>query len=117
MSWQSNFLQIHETTLDTKEHIAVLVRELRNWFQAQGMFKFYSSSILIMYEGDETENVEDLNVRVRWVDFAHTFPTEGVKDRNFQDGLSSLMEWLVGVSEESTTQQHKQQQHSFRDPR
>ena len=93
------------------------LRELRNWFQAQKMFKFYSSSILIIYEGDEMENVEDLNVRVRWVDFAHTFPTEGVKDRNFQDGLSSLMEWLVGISEESTTQQHKQQQHSFRDPR
>lgn len=81
--------------------VIVQLRDLRNWFQAQGMFKFYSSSILVIYEGDETESLEDLNVRVHLVDFAHTFPTEGIKDRNFQDGLSSLLDWLIGISEES----------------
>lgn len=79
------------------------LRDLRNWFLSQSMFKFYSSSILMIYEGDEMETLEDLNVRVHLVDFAHTFPTEGVKDRNFQDGLTSLLDWLIGVTEESKT--------------
>ena len=59
----------------------------------------------MIYEGDELESLEDINVRVCLVDFAHTFPTEGIKDRNFQDGLASLLDWLIGISEESKNDQ------------
>jgi len=90
-----------EAVYNSCDGAIVQLRDLRNWFQAQGLFKFYSSSILMIYEGDEMESLEDLNVRVHLVDFAHTFPTEGIKDRNFQDGLSSLLDWLIGISEES----------------
>lgn len=76
------------------------LRELRNWFQNQGMFKFYSSSVLVTYDG-EAECAEDLDVRIQLVDFAHTYPTEGTKDRNFQDGLISLLQWLESVVDES----------------
>lgn len=73
------------------------LKALRAWFQTQRLFKFYSSSILMIYEGDTTKNAEDLKTQIYLVDFAHTFPTEGVPDRNFRDGLNSLMDWLLDV--------------------
>eukprot|EP00210_Caulerpa_lentillifera_P006436 g6148.t1 len=82
------------------------LRELRNWFQNQGMFKFYSSSVLVTYDGD-AECVEDLNVQIKLVDFAHTYPTEGTKDRNFQDGLISFMQWLEEVVDETKNSSKK----------
>ena len=51
---------------------------------------FYSSSILIIYEGDAQQQSET-NVAIRLVDFAHTFPVSGRLDSNFYDGLSSFM--------------------------
>lgn len=72
------------------------LRELESWFRHQSDFLFYSSSVLILYEGDAT-CVEDSNVRVRLVDFAHTFTSDGKRDENFVGGLSSLMDWLEDV--------------------
>lgn len=113
------------------------LNELLSWFQHQNEFHFYSASVLIMYEGN-AQNAKEANVRVRFVDFAHTFPTwspmssfcadmlssnhldanfeadladdqsvptlEGVPlpprqlDKNFIDGLTSLMLRLGAVS-------------------
>ena len=58
--------------------------------QVQQEFVFYSSSILIIYEGDAQQQSE-VNVAIRLVDFAHTFPVSGQHDNNFYDGLSSFM--------------------------
>eukprot|EP00803_Ostreobium_quekettii_P007438 evm.model.scf_2245.3 EVM.evm.TU.scf_2245.3 scf_2245:14533-15775(+) len=69
------------------------LRELEAWFVHQREFLFYSSSVLIVYEGDAA-CVEDSDVRVRLVDFAHTFKSDGQRDKNFAEGLSSLMDWL-----------------------
>ncbi|GMH44876.1 hypothetical protein BSKO_12833 [Bryopsis sp. KO-2023] len=67
--------------------------ELHSWFQHQRMFHFYSSSVLIFYEGSAA-CPEDLNVRVSMVDFAHTFPAEGRWDENYLEGLTSLIDHL-----------------------
>ena len=72
------------------------LRQLESWFRHQRDFQFYSSSVLILYEGDAA-CVEDSNVRVRLVDFAHTFTSDGNKDENFLGGLTSLMYWLEDV--------------------
>ena len=65
--------------------------------QVQQEFCFYSSSVLIMYEGD-AETAEEANVSVRFVDFAHTFPSGGQRDGNFIQGLSALTSMLLAVA-------------------
>ena len=65
--------------------------------QVQQDFCFYSSSVLIIYEGD-AETAEEANVSVRLVDFAHTFPSGGQRDTNFLKGLSALMSTLSAVA-------------------
>ena len=61
--------------------------------QVQQEFVFYSSSILIIYEGDAQQQSE-ANVSIRLVDFAHTFPVEGKHDTNFSTGLAAFMSAL-----------------------
>eukprot|EP00210_Caulerpa_lentillifera_P007598 g7256.t1 len=70
------------------------VKELYNWCQRQEMFNFYSSSILLIYEG-EAESEKELRVQIKLIDFAHAYPiANGIKDTNFQDGLMSFIHWL-----------------------
>lgn len=52
--------------------------------------------MLIVYEGD-AESLEEANVSIRLVDFAHTFPSKGSKDDNFLAGLSALTSRLTHV--------------------
>ncbi|CAK0784397.1 hypothetical protein CVIRNUC_007601 [Coccomyxa viridis] len=73
------------------------LQQLAAWFQVQQEFCFYSSSVLIMYEGD-AETAEEANVSVRFVDFAHTFPSGGQRDGNFIQGLSALTSMLSAVA-------------------
>lgn len=72
------------------------LQSLREWFDRQKEYFFYSSSVLIMYEG-AAECAEEADVAIRLVDFAHTFPSEGRRDTNFIAGLSSLIDRLDGV--------------------
>jgi len=65
--------------------------------QRQQEFCFYSSSVLIIYEGD-AETADEANVSVRFVDFAHTFPSGGQRDSNFIKGLSALSSTLSVVA-------------------
>jgi len=69
---------------------------LERWFLEQRDFFFYSSSVLLIYEGD-AETAEDANVSIRLVDFAHTFPSEGKKDTNFIAGLRAIIKALTAV--------------------
>jgi 1D-myo-inositol-tetrakisphosphate 5-kinase/inositol-polyphosphate multikinase len=77
------------------------LQELESWFERQVDFHFYSASLLILYEGDAANSAQ-ARVRVRLVDFAHTFPathygSPGVRDDNFLSGLRSLMSRLLTV--------------------
>lgn len=69
--------------------------ELKRWFEEQTMWHFYSTSVLVMYEGEE--------VRVKLVDFAHVVDGDGVIDHNFLGGLCSLIKFVKEVVEEGTT--------------
>lgn len=64
--------------------------------QEQREFLFYSSSVLLIYEGD-AETREEANVSIRLVDFAHTFSSEGKKDTNFIAGLRAVIKALTAV--------------------
>ncbi|KAK9907939.1 hypothetical protein WJX75_000286 [Coccomyxa subellipsoidea] len=74
----------------------VQLQQLAAWFQLQRDFQFYSSSVLIIYEGDAA-TAEDANVSIRLVDFAHSFPSQGQKDLNFLRGLLALSGTLSSV--------------------
>ncbi|KAK9822491.1 hypothetical protein WJX81_002556 [Elliptochloris bilobata] len=72
------------------------LRDLEAWFQEQREFYFYSSSVLLIYEGDVAD-AADARLSVRLVDFAHTFASDGKKDANFLAGLRALIKALQGV--------------------
>jgi hypothetical protein len=97
------------------------LKALESWFQVQKEFQLYSASLLLLYEGD-AHGPEETNVRVRLVDFAHTFavgqsnntpstsgegndgvnggggPSEGNIDENFLGGLRAFSSRLNAVS-------------------
>lgn len=77
------------------------LQDLEAWFEHQIEYHFYSASLLILYEGDAANSAQ-ARVRVRLVDFAHTFAAthDGsavVRDDNFLSGLRSLMSRLLTV--------------------
>eukprot|EP00887_Chlorella_sp_A99_P006763 scaffold3.g6763.t1 len=88
---------------------AAQLQGLEAWFAWQRGFAFYSSSLLIMYEGDAAGQ-EDAHVKVRMVDFAHTFQRRlppggaprghppGRRDANFLRGLRAIIARLTAVS-------------------
>lgn len=71
---------------------------LEEWFSFQTEFRFFSSSILILYEGNASSS-SDANVSLRMVDFAHTFHVPGglQRDENYLEGLKSLKARLLGI--------------------
>lgn len=74
------------------------LRALEQWFAQQRTLCFYAASVIIMYEGD-AESAEEADVRLRWIDFAHTFPSPGrAPDDNVHRGLRSLIGLLEQVA-------------------
>lgn len=76
---------------------------LEDWFSLQTEFRFFSSSLLILYEGKASSSL-DANVSVRMVDFAHTFRVsdELQRDENYLEGLKSLKTRLLGILNRQT---------------
>ena len=67
------------------------LQELESWFRQQTEFHFYSSSVLLIYEG-QAKSPEEARVQVKLIDFAHTHQEMGGQDNNFLSGLQSLRE-------------------------
>ena len=66
--------------------------------ESQCSYQFFQSSVLIVYEGEATR-IEDANVRVAWVDFAHTFQTVGgARDENVLRALNSLLAMMEAAA-------------------
>lgn len=64
--------------------------------QVQRKFLFYSTSALLMYEG-EAASAEGARVSVRMIDFAHTFPADGQQDTNCLQGIIALTHALSRI--------------------
>lgn len=60
------------------------LERILSWFEVQRDIAFYSSSILIVYEANETRAVGKM------IDFAHVFPTKN-SDENYMIGLKNLI--------------------------
>jgi Ca2+-binding EF-hand superfamily protein len=69
---------------------------LLRFFRAQTLYKFYSSSVLFVWDG--ASSVGQPNVCVKLVDFAHTYPNkagDATLDSNSLSAIESLAEhWL-----------------------
>lgn len=81
------------------EGIMNQLMELRNWFERQTYYHFYSSSFLFIYEANST-HVGNMHASVRLVDFAHALPGQESVDENFLQGLNSLLSILQEIAHE-----------------
>ncbi|GIL44011.1 hypothetical protein Vafri_1594 [Volvox africanus] len=77
------------------------IHALKKWFETQQSLLFFAASVLIVYEGAATR-AEDVNVAIRFIDFAHTFPSKGKRDDNVLAGITKLAEMLQHVGEGDT---------------
>lgn len=69
--------------------------ELKEWFETQTTYHFYSTSVLLVY-GEELSRAQ-----VKLLDFAHFFDGDGVIDHNFLGGLCSLIKHISDIVAES----------------
>jgi len=80
------------------ELIGPLVSQLQNtleWFKAQKIFRFFGSSVLVIYDGGSEKNT----MKVKMVDFAHTCRIrDGGKDDSYKFGLYTLIDVMLQIS-------------------
>ena len=79
------------------------INDIKKFFEKQTLYHFYSSSVIVVYEGnlqnllnnDKTNQVEvNKLIRVKMVDFAHVIPGKNQVDENYLQGLESLISYL-----------------------
>lgn len=80
-----------------KEALKKLI-EIKKWFEKQKSFRFFASSILIVYEKNLEDLIlnEDLKsqlIRVNMIDLTHVFPGLGEIDSNYLAGLNTLIDY------------------------
>ena len=83
--------------------------EIKNWFNFQNVFNFYSSSILIAYDfdiennntNDDDDDDDDDSVRINMIDFTHVIikpkSSENDIDQNYVFGLNSLITYIKRI--------------------
>ena len=73
-----------------------ILEEIEDVFKGQRDYHFYSSSVLLIYEGTAT-TPEDANLSVKLIDFAHALEADGSRDENFLAGLRGLQDGLRAI--------------------
>lgn len=96
------FFDVERTGVQINPLIRIFIKELKDIlkvFREQRIYKFYASSLLLVYDVAAVRrylddgNQENLkrNIRVKLIDFAHVFPSNGEIDKNFIFGLDNLI--------------------------
>eukprot|EP01125_Pyxidicula_operculata_P007815 TRINITY_DN2645_c0_g1_i1.p1 TRINITY_DN2645_c0_g1~~TRINITY_DN2645_c0_g1_i1.p1 ORF type:complete len:524 (+),score=61.34 TRINITY_DN2645_c0_g1_i1:65-1636(+) len=93
-----------EIRYDVMEEVSKLLVDIENWFKAQTNFRFYGSSLLIIYDGAGNNP----NVRVKMVDFAHTveIPDSKDVDESYLFGITNLKRIVDEICKEGSYHQH-----------
>jgi len=81
---------------DVINHFVEKLEILLSWMETQQLFRFYSSSLLFVFEGDG----EVLKADVRMIDFAHVFP---IKDGGIDDGYVKGLTTLIACLKKFTS--------------
>jgi len=78
-----------------------LLRPLLLWFQSQAHLRFYSSSLLFLYDGERLPDTPP-RVDVKMIDFAHVHPIkeQDGRDDGYLFGLNNLIKHLEKISQE-----------------
>jgi len=73
------------------------LREISKWFELQSKLRFYSSSLLFLFDAEDTQS--DPNVDIRLIDFAHVsaISEEQGRDSEYQFGLQNLIRHLEAL--------------------
>lgn len=67
------------------------LEHIRQWFEAQRVYAFYSSSLLIAYESlSDSSDDQKIHCVAKMIDFAHVFPTSEC-DKNYLFGICKLI--------------------------
>jgi len=89
---------------DSLDKIILKLKELcRVMEQEQNHYRFYSTSLLLIYEGNIDE--KDKEVDIRMIDFAHTFELEeGIKqDDGYLFGLKNFVQLMENIQKSHET--------------
>lgn len=76
------------------------LQQLREALDQQTHYKFYSTSLLLVYEGQDAESNDRAACVVKMIDFAQT-QLGGVRDDGYLLGLTSLERVLEDVLRET----------------
>jgi 1D-myo-inositol-tetrakisphosphate 5-kinase/inositol-polyphosphate multikinase len=71
--------------------------ELKEWFEDQTIFRFYSCSVLLVYDKESVSKGRSSRVEVKLVDFAHVVEGKGIIDHNFLGGLCSFIKFISEI--------------------
>ncbi|CAD5123573.1 DgyrCDS11908 [Dimorphilus gyrociliatus] len=83
--------------VDVLKEIIKQIKEIRDFFQNQTKLSFYSSSLLVVYEGNMKAKKQIPNVAlVKMIDFAHVFSTQE-HDENYAFGLEILLKLFTNM--------------------
>ena len=72
------------------------LKSLRDWFETQSEYRFVSSSLLIIFEGDPS--FDEPAVKVSMIDFAHTFPMKVWSDSHSSDQVNMDTDYILGLT-------------------
>jgi len=75
------------------------LQNLKAWLEVQTSYHFFSTSVLLVYEGEPTIPQA---VSVRLVDFAHVLYDRDAIDENQLSGLNALMKMLTEIIDSDT---------------
>jgi len=96
-------LFFHDGRTVRKDVLELFVRkvtEVDTWFRSQSYLRFYSSSLLFLYDGVKTGG--DTKVTLKMIDFAHVFEIkDGGKDDGYLVGLKNLLRILNAILDDS----------------
>lgn len=79
-------------------NLILQLRYIRRWFEENVALRFYSSSLLMVYEGDVSVNNRDLT-NLKMIDFGHVRRESG-GDHGYLHGVQTLMDMLSELLEE-----------------
>ncbi|KAK9130914.1 hypothetical protein Sjap_011401 [Stephania japonica] len=85
-----------ETIYNGTDGILAQLEKLKEWFEDQTIFHFYSCSVLMIYE-KELAAAGRSAAQIKLVDFAHVLKGEGVIDHNFLGGFCSLIKFVCDI--------------------
>lgn len=92
----------HELRTDCIKLMLDKLKNLRPYLMAQNQFYFYSSSLLLVYEG-ASPDLAPPRVEVRMIDFAHTVLSNGKRDDGYVRGLDYLIGLLTTILQNDKT--------------